>query len=171
VRGLRGGGDGVGREDAPAPTTGGMMVRGALTADSPLPPSRPTEPFTGGELGAAAVPFQPSGPEPVIGQERALNKRRILVPVVTRHEGEAAGQTGPPQPHPPSHAGQTVALEVREMENEEEDMGEPPTDADVETRPEGETLEALPNKNNEEEMRQPAAAEGGGIPNQNIDGR
>jgi len=158
-------GEGAGWEQEPSrsPRPEGMMAGGALAVAGPLPPSRPTGPITGGEPSAVTAPLQPSGPELVIREERVLNKRRILVPVVTRHEVEAAGQTGPSQPQPPSPAGQIRALEVREME--EEDMGEPPADAAAGTRPEGEPIEALPNANNEEEMRQPAAADGGGTPN------
>jgi len=102
---------------APVPATRGGDGGGVAGRGWPAPPPHgPDGADHGGELGATTVALQPSGPEPFIGEERALTKRRILVPVVTRHEAEAAGPNGFPQPEPPSPSGQTVALEAGNRE-------------------------------------------------------
>jgi len=155
----------VGKGAAPVPATRGGDGGGVAGRGWPAPPPHgPDGADHGRELGATTVPLQPSGPEPFIGEERALTKRRILVPA-TRQRLRARMDS---RSQSPRHRRAKLWPWRREIENEEEDMGEPPTDADVETRPEGEPLEAL---SNEEEKRQPAAEEGGGAPNKNLDGR
>jgi len=153
-------------------------------ANRPLP-SRHEVPITGRGPATTLTPLQPSRPDgSVIEEERRLNRRWVITPVITYGEETARDSLQPPLPRPMPiplsllPAGQQrygtinamideIALELQDQCDEEEEIsGGPSMSTGMEAGPTSET--SIPQ--NETETQQSGAPPESGPPTERTDG-